>query len=71
VDRYFAGSPTLSGLILGYGAASLTQVRRAASELGPLLNRLLLSGHPLKRASAQAGIASASARVSGDGSSRR
>ena len=51
-DRYFAGPPTLSGLILGYGAASLTQVRRAASELGPLLNRLLLSGHPLKRGSA-------------------
>ncbi len=37
VDRYFAGPPTLSGLILGYGAAPLTQVRRAASELGPLL----------------------------------
>jgi len=43
-DRYFAGPPTLSGLMLGYGAASLTQVRRAASELGPLLNRLLLAG---------------------------
>ena len=60
-DRYFAGPPTLSGLILGYGAASLTQVRRAASELGPLLNRLLLSRHPLKRGSAQAGI-----RLGGD-----
>jgi GntR family transcriptional regulator/MocR family aminotransferase len=49
VDRYFAGRPTISGLILGYGAASLTQVRRAASELGPLLNRLLLAGDPLSR----------------------
>ena len=44
VDRYFAGQPTLSGLILGYGAAPLTQVRRAASELGPLLSSLLLGG---------------------------
>ena len=42
VDRYFAGPPTLSGLILGYGAAPLTQVRRAAGELGPLLASLLL-----------------------------
>jgi GntR family transcriptional regulator/MocR family aminotransferase len=42
VDRYFAAQPTLSGLILGYGAAPLTQVRRAAGELGPLLSRLLL-----------------------------
>jgi GntR family transcriptional regulator/MocR family aminotransferase len=41
VDRYFAGQPTLSGLILGYGAAPLSQVRHAASELGPLLSRLL------------------------------
>jgi GntR family transcriptional regulator / MocR family aminotransferase len=44
VDRYFAGQPTLSGLILGYGAAPLTQIRRAASELGPLLSTLLLGG---------------------------
>jgi GntR family transcriptional regulator / MocR family aminotransferase len=39
VDRYFAGPPTLDGLILGYGAAPLTQVRRAAGELGRLLAR--------------------------------
>jgi GntR family transcriptional regulator/MocR family aminotransferase len=39
VDRYFAGAPTLSGLILGYGGAPLTQVRRAADELGRLLAR--------------------------------
>ena len=44
-DRYFAGPPTLSGLILGYGAAPLTQVRRAAGELGPLLASLLLGGN--------------------------
>jgi GntR family transcriptional regulator/MocR family aminotransferase len=35
--RYFAGQPTLSGLILGYGAAPLTKVRRAAAELRALL----------------------------------
>ena len=41
LDRFFAGPPALNGLIIGYGAAPLTQVRRAASELGPLLTRLL------------------------------
>ena len=40
LDRYFAGPPALSGLILGYGATPLTQVRRAASVLGPLLTSL-------------------------------
>ena len=38
----FAGPPTLGGLILGYGAATLTQVRRAATVLGPLLAGLPL-----------------------------
>jgi GntR family transcriptional regulator/MocR family aminotransferase len=37
LDRYFAGPPTISGLILGYGTASLPQVRRAAAELAQLL----------------------------------
>jgi GntR family transcriptional regulator / MocR family aminotransferase len=37
VDRYFAGPPTLNALILGYGAAPLTRVRRAAAELRALL----------------------------------
>jgi len=36
-DRYFAGPPALSGLILGYGTATLPQVRRAAAALSPLL----------------------------------
>jgi GntR family transcriptional regulator/MocR family aminotransferase len=44
LDRYFAGPPTLSGLILGYGAATLTQIRRAATVLGPLLASLPLPG---------------------------
>src|SRR5215831_8393363 len=44
LDRYFAGPPTLSGLILGYGAATLTQVRRAATVLSPLLAGLPLRG---------------------------
>jgi GntR family transcriptional regulator / MocR family aminotransferase len=38
-DRYFAGPPALSGLILGYGTATVPQVRRAAAELAMLLTR--------------------------------
>jgi GntR family transcriptional regulator / MocR family aminotransferase len=38
-DRYFAGPPALSGLILGYGTATVPQVRRAATELAMLLTR--------------------------------
>jgi GntR family transcriptional regulator/MocR family aminotransferase len=37
LDRYFAGPPTMSGVILGYGTATLSQVRRAAAELAELL----------------------------------
>jgi GntR family transcriptional regulator/MocR family aminotransferase len=37
LDKYFAGPPTMSGLILGYGTATLPQVRRAAAELAQLL----------------------------------
>jgi GntR family transcriptional regulator/MocR family aminotransferase len=37
LDRYFAGPPTISGLVLGYGTATLPQVRRAAAKLAPLL----------------------------------
>ena len=37
LDRYFAGEPTMSGLILGYGTATLPQVRRAAAALADLL----------------------------------
>ena len=40
LDRYFAGPPTMSGLILGYGTATLPQARRAAAELSRLLTRL-------------------------------
>ncbi len=40
LDRYFAGPPTMSGLILGYGTATVPQVRRAAATLAPLLARL-------------------------------
>jgi GntR family transcriptional regulator / MocR family aminotransferase len=39
LDRYFAGPPTMSGLVLGYGTATLSQVSRAAAELAPLLTR--------------------------------
>jgi GntR family transcriptional regulator/MocR family aminotransferase len=37
LDRYFAGPPTMSGVILGYGTATLPQVRRAAAVLAQLL----------------------------------
>ena len=40
LDRYFAGRPTMNGLILGYGTATLPQVRRAAAELAQLLTSL-------------------------------
>src|SRR6202012_4883980 len=40
LDRYFAGPPTMSGLVLGYGTATLPQLRRAAATLAPLLARL-------------------------------
>jgi GntR family transcriptional regulator/MocR family aminotransferase len=40
LDRYFAGPPTMSGLVLGYGTATVPQVRRAGAKLAPLLARL-------------------------------
>jgi GntR family transcriptional regulator/MocR family aminotransferase len=40
LDRYFAGVPTMNGLILGYGTATMPQIRRAAAELAQLLARL-------------------------------
>jgi GntR family transcriptional regulator / MocR family aminotransferase len=39
LDRYFAGKPTMNGLIVGYGTATLAQIRRAAAELALLLRR--------------------------------
>jgi GntR family transcriptional regulator/MocR family aminotransferase len=39
LDRYFAGQPTMNGLIIGYGTATLPQIRRAAAELATLLSR--------------------------------
>ncbi len=40
LDRYFAGQPAMSGLILGYGTATLPEVRTAAARLAPLLTRV-------------------------------
>jgi GntR family transcriptional regulator/MocR family aminotransferase len=37
VDRYFLRRPTMNAVVLGYGGTSLTQVRRAAAALLPLL----------------------------------
>ena len=45
LDRYYAGKPTMNGLILGYGTATLPQIRRAAAELARLLTRLPLAPH--------------------------
>ena len=36
-DRYYAGPPAINAVVLGYGATSLSQVRRAAAALRPLL----------------------------------
>lgn len=65
LDRYFAGPPPISGLILGYGATPLTQVRRAAAVLATLLTDL--TSTPVtrdRRDDAYAGIASAAAAAS-------
>jgi GntR family transcriptional regulator / MocR family aminotransferase len=40
LDRFYAGPPAISGVILGYGTATLSQVRRAAAELAQLLTSL-------------------------------
>jgi GntR family transcriptional regulator/MocR family aminotransferase len=47
LDRYFVGPPTLNGVILGYGTATLSQVRRAAAQLADLLTiaRAYRKGH--------------------------
>jgi len=37
VDRYYLGEPTVNGIIIGYGATPLTQLRRAAATLRTLL----------------------------------
>ena len=47
----FAGPPSISGLILGYGATPLTQVRRAAKVLATLLASL--TGMALRGAAGQ------------------
>jgi GntR family transcriptional regulator/MocR family aminotransferase len=39
LDRYFAGEPTVNGLIIGYGTATLAEIRRAAAVLAALLGR--------------------------------
>ena len=49
LDRYFAGRPTINGLIIGYGTATLPQIRRASAELATLLTREFrnpLAAHP-------------------------
>jgi GntR family transcriptional regulator / MocR family aminotransferase len=39
LDRYFTGQPTMNGLIIGYGTATVPQIRNAAAELATLLCR--------------------------------
>jgi GntR family transcriptional regulator/MocR family aminotransferase len=52
LDRYFAGKPMMNGLIIGYGTATLPQLRRAAAELAVLLRRFRdesITGSPARR----------------------
>jgi DNA-binding transcriptional MocR family regulator len=51
LDQYFAGPSSIGGLILGYGATPLTQVRRAAAVLATLLTGL--TGRVLRGAAGQ------------------
>jgi GntR family transcriptional regulator/MocR family aminotransferase len=39
LTRYYTGEPTLNGVIIGYGTATLSQVGKAAAELAALLSR--------------------------------
>jgi GntR family transcriptional regulator/MocR family aminotransferase len=48
LDRYFAGEPAINGLIIGYGTATLPQIRRASAELAQLLTQ----GHVVPAAAA-------------------
>jgi GntR family transcriptional regulator / MocR family aminotransferase len=47
LDRYYAGQPTMNGLIIGYGTATLPQLRRAAAELALLLGTGPDGSHPV------------------------
>jgi GntR family transcriptional regulator / MocR family aminotransferase len=52
LDRYFAAKPTMNGLVIGYGTATLPQIRRAAAELALLLRRFRdepIAGSPARR----------------------
>jgi len=46
LDRYFAGKPTMNGLILGYGSVTLPRLRRAAAELARLLDAGAVGRNP-------------------------
>jgi GntR family transcriptional regulator / MocR family aminotransferase len=45
LDRYFAAKPTMNGLIIGYGTATLPQLRRVAAELATLLSEFQAAGN--------------------------
>ena len=46
LDRYYAGKPTMNGLILGYGSVTLPRLRRAAAELARLLDAGAVGRNP-------------------------
>jgi GntR family transcriptional regulator / MocR family aminotransferase len=74
LDRYFAGQPTINGLIIGYGTATLPQIRRAAAELATLLTREFQRPPQLARSAGLtpcAGSACARLAVSADDRRRR
>ena len=45
LERYFAGPPSLEGLVLGYGGAALSQVSRGCAVLAGILAEAELAGH--------------------------
>ena len=45
LDRYFAAKPTMNGLIIGYGTATLPQLGRVAAELATLISRFHGAGN--------------------------
>jgi GntR family transcriptional regulator / MocR family aminotransferase len=44
LERYFAGRPARDGLVLGYGGASLGEIRRACEILAGLAGTALAGG---------------------------
>jgi len=46
LEQYYGGQPRIFGLVIGYGSASLTQVRRGCAVLRELIDELSGQGQP-------------------------